>query len=48
VQTDGHSRAVVAEIERLRNAAEMQASRTLEDMRNKFSGVSQEVSAAPR
>ena len=38
------SQAVVAEFERLRAQAEAQATRAIEDMRNKLSGVSQEVS----
>jgi uncharacterized coiled-coil DUF342 family protein len=43
-QTDAHSRAVVAEFERLRAQTDAQANRALEDMRNRVSGVSQEVS----
>ncbi len=42
-QTDAHSRAVVAEFERLRAQTDAQATRALEDMRNRVSGVSQEV-----
>ena len=47
-QTDAHSRAVVAEFERLRAQTDAQATRALEDMRNRVSGVSQEVTPAPR
>jgi hypothetical protein len=43
-QTDSHSRAVVAEFERLRAQTDAQASRALEDMRSRVSGVSQEMS----
>jgi hypothetical protein len=43
-QTDAHSKAVVSEFERLRAQTDAQANRALEDMRNRVSGVSQEVS----
>jgi ABC-type transporter Mla subunit MlaD len=43
-QPDAQSRAVIAEIVRLRRLAEQQTSRALEDMRNKYSGVSPEIS----
>ncbi|HEX5999542.1 MAG TPA: hypothetical protein VFZ16_09120 [Hyphomicrobiaceae bacterium] len=39
-----HSRTAAAELERLRAQTDAQAARTLEEMRSKVSGVSQEVS----
>lgn len=38
-----HTQAASAELERLRSQTDAQAARTLEDMRSKISGVSQEV-----
>ena len=38
-----HTQAAAAELERLRSQTDAQAARTLEDMRSKISGVSQEV-----